>query len=212
MPKSQSPGLAEVLAQAIENAQAGVWTALVGRVVSYNASEQSAEIQPVVANVFYDENEERVAERLPTIADVPVAFFGSGSFRITIPVVVGGFGMLVFTSCSLEKWLSGDGREVDPVDERRNALTDAVFFPGLHTFGAPPPTSAPTNAMVLHASALLLGGDDANDPVVRKSDLQGIYDALTTAVTGAGYGADVQTKLASSYPSGLTASPTVRSK
>lgn len=209
MPKSQTPDLVEILRQAIENAQSRFWTALPGRVESYDETAQRASVQPLVKNIYYDENEERVAERLPMIGDVPVMFIGPGGARITFPLSKGDTGLLVFTSCSLDKWLTGDGREVDPFHERRNHLGDAIFIPGLF---AKPPTSAPTNAMVVHVNQLLLGGDDASDPIVRKSDLQGIYDALTNATTGAGYGADVQSRLDIAYPSGLTASPVVRSK
>jgi hypothetical protein len=177
MSGEQTPDMGQVIAAFVEDGLSRVWTALPGRVVSFDHETQRASVFPLVQNIHYDENEERVAERLPVIPDVPVMFQGCGAYRITFPVSKGDLGLLVFTSCSLDRWLAGDGREVDPGDDRRNNLSDAVFLPGLYSFGRSP-TSAPSNAMVMHADSLLLGGPDASDPVVRRSDLDAVVSRL----------------------------------
>jgi hypothetical protein len=63
-----------------------------------------------------------------------VQFPGSGGYRITFPVAVGDTGLIVFSEASLDKWLVSGGT-VDPADDRRHDLTDAVFLPGLRDFG-----------------------------------------------------------------------------
>lgn len=177
MPRSQTPNFAEILTLAIANAQSRIWTALPGVVTEYDEETQRAFVQPLVGRVIYDENDERQTERLPVIGDVPVMFQRAGSMGITFPIETGNVGLLVFTSCSLDKWFAGDGSEVrDPGFEHRNHLSDAVFIPGL--FALSPPTSAPTNALVVHGTWIKLGGDDADDPVVRKSDLDAVVARL----------------------------------
>ena len=49
-------------------------------------------------------------------------------------------------------------------------------MPGGHSYGGAtaPSTTAPTDALVVHGDAIKLGGPDATDPVVRKSDLDAL--------------------------------------
>ena len=130
-----SPSFAEVLMGAIDAAQSRVWVALPARVASYDPTTQTVVTQPTVANVYYNEDQERVPERLPVVS-APVMFPGSGIYSVTWPIKKGDLGILIFTSCALSRWLAGDGREVDPVDERRGHLSDAVFIAGVRPEGA----------------------------------------------------------------------------
>ena len=59
-------------------------------------------------------------------------FPGAGGYRITFPVAEGDTGLLLFAESSLDKWLVSGGT-VDPEDDRRHDLTDAVFLPGCAT-------------------------------------------------------------------------------
>lgn len=222
---SQTFSLAEVIRGALDARMSGVHVALPGKVTSYDATQQRVSVQPLIKRGYFDEEGERLVENLPVVPDVPVMFPGAGAYSITFPILSGTVGLLVFCDGSMDRWLA-DGDLVDPGDDRVHALTDAVFIPGLRSFnrnggqaapikngtgtGAPP-----TNALVVNGADIRLGDKDASSTdngVVRKSDLQKIYNALATAVTGAGYGADVQTKLTAAFPSGLTASTTVKVK
>lgn len=177
---TQSVDIVDVIQAALDARQAGVHVAMPARVTRYDSATQRVDAQPLVKQGYVSESGERVPERLPVVPGVPVAFPGSGKSRITWPVAVGDTVLLVFASCSLERWLAHGG-EVDPVDDRRSALSDAVAFPTLHSFRSPP-TTAPTDAMVMHADAIRLGGPGASDRVARESDLQQLAAALAAAI------------------------------
>lgn len=168
---SESPTWPEVLGYAVDSRLASLFTAMPGRVDAFDPTTQRASVQPLVQRVYYDENDERQVERHQPIHDVPVMFPGAGAYRITFPVVKGDTVLLVFTSCSLDRWL-GRGGEVDPQDDRRNTLSDAIAIPGLYAFNALPTDEAPDDALVVHADLIKIGSPDADDPVVRRSDLQ----------------------------------------
>lgn len=185
---AQTVTLEELLLAAQDAALAGVWAALPGIVQSYNASEQTADIQPAVMNGYTDEAGNRAPETLPVIPRVPVVFPGAGSYSITWPLAVGDTVLLVFSSRSIDTYLS-QGGVVDPRDDRRHSLSDAVAIPGLRTYKAPiASATASADALVLAAPSLLLGGADASDPVVRKSDLdafiQNDFVGHTHGITG----------------------------
>lgn len=131
-----APTLAEVLRSAIASALENVHTAIPGRVTRYDAGKQQADVQPLLKIAFEDEDGNRVSESLPVVRNCPVQFGGGGGLTITFPVAVGDTGLLVFSEASLDKWLEGDGREVDPDLDLRMSLTDGIFIPGVKPFGA----------------------------------------------------------------------------
>lgn len=113
-----------------------LWTALPGRVQSFDPSKQSADIEPLVHDTWEGEDGTNQTGPLPVIPSVPVCFPGSGGWRVTFPVAKGDTGLLVFCSRSIDRWLS-EGGSVDPQDDRTHDLSDAVFVPGLTDFGHP---------------------------------------------------------------------------
>lgn len=132
---SASPELAEVLRAALDSRLGTLHVALPGRVESYDAAKRRADVQPLVRQGYVDEAGARVVERLPVIADVPVVFPGSGGVRVTWPVNRGDTVLLIFCSASIDKWLAVGG-DVDPLDDRRHTLSDAVAIPGLMDFAS----------------------------------------------------------------------------
>ncbi len=128
---SRTPGLAEVLRETTQAFLEDTHIALPARVERYDAATQTVDVQPVVKHAFQDEEGARQVERLPVIVAVPVLFPRFGKFRITFPVNVGDGVLLVFSEQALDVWMS-EGGEVDPLDDRRSHLTDAVALPGLY--------------------------------------------------------------------------------
>lgn len=172
----QTPTLAAVIDGALTAKMKGVRVALPGRVESYTASSQTCSVQPLVYEGLYDETGTRQTERLPVVSSVPVVFPGSGAFSITWPLQPGDTVLLVFSSSSIDQWIARGG-EVDPVDDRRHHITDAIAIPGLRDMPHALPSSALNgSAMVITASSLKLGDGSASSPVALKSDL----DALKT--------------------------------
>ncbi len=128
------------------------------RVVKYNATKQSADCKPLIGDFHRGEDGALVTASVPIITSVPVVFLTAGGFTFTVPIAAGDngtVGMLMFADRSLDRWLSGAGQEVvDPELYHRNALTDAVFVPGLLPFGAPMNPAPPTD----HATAGSVSG------------------------------------------------------
>lgn len=128
--------LAQTFATLQTSLRRSLWTALPGRVQSFDSTKQSADIEPLVHDTWEAEDGSNQTGPLPVIPSVPVCFPGSGGWRVTFPVAKGDTGLLIFCSRSIDRWLS-EGGSVDPRDERTHDLSDAVFVPGLNDFGSP---------------------------------------------------------------------------
>lgn len=198
----RTPSLVDVIDEALDDFRRGLWTAAPGIVQAYDATTQTASVQPAVMNAYYDEEGNRVAERMPVIHDVQVQFPS-----VTFPLKKGDTCLLVFCSSSIDIW-SARGGEVDPRDERRFSLSDAVCIPGLRSRkGAI--ESVPIDATVLWGDDVRLGAGDASDPVVRRSDLALVVERLEThqhQVSGQDNGGDVFTTT-SNTPTGTFLTP-----
>lgn len=209
-----TPSHATIYDLAFQKRARGIRVALPGRVESYDAATQKANVQPLIMEEETDDIGDRVSNALPVVTDVPICFPGAGPWRLTFPVKKGDTVLLIFSSSSLDRWLVRGGM-VDPADDRHHNISDAVAYPGLFDF-AHVPTSAPTNAMVVHASALKLGADDATDPVARKSDLDAVVAKLnghTHLVPGAtGGGGGLTTNALTGPLTAPACSPVVKSK
>lgn len=179
---SQTPTFPEMLKLAIDARLADLHVSMPGRIESYDASKLSVDVQPLIRHTYFDESGDRQTEAYPIIPSVPVKFPGSGAYRITFPIAKGDIVLLVFSEASIDKWLQNEG-VVDPIDDRRNQMIDAVAIPGLHSFKSP--IAAETDAMVVDVpTEMRLGSSSATDPVALKSDLDVIYTAITTAAVG----------------------------
>lgn len=180
--RTATPSLRTLIAGAIDQRLSGVRVALPGRVVAYDAARQAVDVQPLVADGVEDDGV-RTAEPLPVLVDVPLVFPGAGPYRITWPVAAGAIVLLVIASSSTSRWKVGAGAEVvDPGSDHRHHIEDAIAIPGLHAFGAPP-TEAPVDALVVHGAAIRLGTPAADDPVVRRSDLDAVVADVNNRLT-----------------------------
>jgi hypothetical protein len=178
-----SPSLVEAVDRFIESKLYGLNVALPAEVISYNATTQTATVQPLVQAGYYNDTNTRQVERRPTISDVPILFPGTGAFSVTWPINVGDTVLLVFSSSSLDKWLALGG-EVDPGDDRRHDISDAVAIPGLRARPQALPSSAvDSTAMVLSAPAIYAGGQQ---PLALKSDVDALASAFNTHVHSGG--------------------------
>ena len=131
---SRPSTLQDLLSRFRESLTADLHTSLPGKIVRYDASTQKADVQPLIKERYTDEAGAMQSRELPVIPAVPVQFPGAGGYRITFPVAADDVGLVVFSEASLDKWLVSGGT-VDPADDRRHDLTDAVFLPGLRDFG-----------------------------------------------------------------------------
>lgn len=182
----RSPSLESLLEAFGETLRDGIHVMLPGRVESYNATNQTATVQPLVQQRYLAEDGETVVKQnLPPIHGCPVEFCGPARARITWPVAAGDICEIRFSSASLQRWLSLGGGPVDPGDDRRHDLTDAICFVGLHS-PATPPTDAPTTALVIHTSGGILikfGSSGASESAILGSTYRTAEDTLLTALT-----------------------------
>lgn len=201
-----------VLSDFIESHLTGLRVALPGRVVAYDKETQRADVQPDIQDGELDEDEQREPVTLPIIPDVPVHFIGAGGYRITFPIKKGDAVLLVFSSSSLSRWKAAGGGLVDPANDQRHALEDAIAIPGCY---ATPPTESPDDAIVIHGDEVRLGGPDADDPVVRKSDLDAFIDEYAAHLHPASAGTTSASLTATEFalPANRpSCSPSVKSK
>jgi hypothetical protein len=173
----RTPTLAEAINSAVELGLRNLHTMIPAKVVKWESDKQRVNCQILVKQVTEGEEGEREASSWPVVPGVPVHFMGAGDFRITVPVDTGTIGMLLFSHRSLDKWLSGDGGEVDPEFDHDHALADAVFIPGLRTFGSPlspPPAS----------DAIELSAGGSTEYVALANRVTQWLDAFVQAVNG----------------------------
>lgn len=180
-----TPSLPTVLRGAAAAALRDVRVALPARVETYDPSTCQVSVQPLVADGAVDETGERFTDRLPVINGVPVVFPGGGGMRITFPIAVGDTVLLVFASSSIDRWLALGG-EVDPLDDRRHHIADAIAIPGLVDFAHASPASS--SAAVLEGSNVQLGSQSATKAALNTDDTTDFMAALAAAIVALGAG------------------------
>lgn len=179
MGEINTPSLGASIRALIESELLATHIAMPARVLEYDASQQRVSVKPIIRRGIFGEDGERVAEDIPAIEGVPVIFMGAGSIKITFPIPAGSVVWLMFSECSLDKWLTTGANDVDPDDDRRNALSDAVAIPGLLPFSDASDQTHDT-AAVFAASEIRLGSKDATALLALKSDVEAlktVFDA-----------------------------------
>src|SRR6185312_16518856 len=75
-------------------------------VVAYDASKQTVDVRPLLADFFANESD-GVDQVFPgVIPAVPVAFQGGGGYRETFPVAAGDTVQILVNDRSLDAWLA----------------------------------------------------------------------------------------------------------
>jgi len=193
--------LQAVIDEALAAGLRDLYTMIPAKVVKWDADKQRADCQPLIKNVTSGEEDDREVTSCPVVPGVPVQFIGAGGFRMTCPISDGNTiiegsaakattGMLIFSHRSLDKWLSGNGDEVDPEFDHDHGFQDAVFMPGLMPFGAPW-SSCPTDHMTVgydsgkqahfHKDTIALGDESGNDWVALAQKVLDELDKIKTA-------------------------------
>lgn len=134
----RTPNLADIIRQAIEDRLAEVHVMLPGRIDSYDASLQKADVEPLIRRLQSTVDGE-INEELPVIPGVPVVFPRAGGFKLTMPVEAGDRCMLVFCERSIDVYQTGDTRrgddtslikQTDPGTFEMHNLSDPVAIMG----------------------------------------------------------------------------------
>lgn len=172
----RAPSFAEVVTRAIDSRLIDLHTALPAKVTRYDASKQQCDAKPLIKSFYETEEGTWVSSSLPVVTNVPVSFPGGGGFRLVFPLQPGDIVLLVFAEGSLDKWLA-QGGEVDPIDPRRHALSDAIAIPGLRSFNEPWSDA--------EGSFITLGSDSGSaDFVALAAKVNARLDAIQTTLAG----------------------------
>ncbi len=180
---STKPTLTRVLELAMRGALDGVRVALPGKIVTYDKLKQRADVQPFIDDGHEAEGGLRVAEHLPIVTDVPVAFQGAGGYSETFPIHKGDTVLLVFCSSSIARWKIS-GQVGDPSDDRHHALPDAIAYPGVRDF-AHALTGVPEDAWVITTPTgkqIRLGSASSAQSALRGEAFLSALDTLLVAI------------------------------
>ena len=107
-------------------------TAIPAVINKYDPTKQEAEVIPLIKRKYKDGT---AVDRAP-ITGVPVVFPASGGGIITFPVTKGDTVLLIFSQRSIDRWVRGDGSSVDPGDNRKHDISDAIAIPGLFSLSS----------------------------------------------------------------------------
>lgn len=125
----RTPSLASVIQQALDDRLADVHVMLPGRIESYDAAKQKADVKPLLRRVQRTVDGD-LNEPLPVITAVPVAWPRVGQYRITMPVAAGSRCALVFCERSIDNYQIGSGGDTNPESYQMHDLTDPIAIMG----------------------------------------------------------------------------------
>lgn len=145
MTRQKTPTLIEVMDAVINRHLCELHTSMPCEIVKYDYDTNLAEVQPSLKRKYKGEES---AVKLPIITNVPVAFPRMGNGHLRIPITPGDTGQLVFNERSIDGW-NQSGGIIDPLNPRKHALSDAVFYPGLNPQNKPMESSAGQDSLEL---------------------------------------------------------------
>ena len=128
--KEKTNDLPGLIRQALFHTLSQVRVMMPAQIESYSPSENLAQVKPLIQQRYSDDT----FKPIPVINQVPVQWMRTARAGITMDLVKGDLGSIVFSDRSLEDWLQLGG-DNEPEDPRIHSLNDAVFIPGLYPFG-----------------------------------------------------------------------------
>lgn len=121
-----TPDFYEAIRQVFEQEMLDFYSAMPGRISSYNSTTHLATIQPSLQVKYRDESDPK---NRPLISNVPVIFPKMGKAHLRFPIEAGQEGLILWSQRSIDKWITSGGI-VDPEDNRKFDYSDAFFLPG----------------------------------------------------------------------------------
>jgi hypothetical protein len=168
------PTWQEIISEAIESRLLELHTAIPGKVVSYDASTQTAEVTPVVQRAEPREDGGNTLTPLPSIPNVPVQWPRGGGYALHFPLKAGDHVLLVFSEAAIGHWRAS-GELAPPGDLRRHSLGYPVAIPGIA------PESTPIDGASSSEARLILGPGGA----IAVGDAAGVAAAQAVMVVDA---------------------------
>jgi hypothetical protein len=124
------PSQQEIISDAIDARMHDLHTCLPGRIVSYDAAKQVADVKPMVKRAIPDTAGKVVHEAYPVLPNVPVVWQRSGGFMLHFPLAAGDSVLLVFSEAATAQWRES-GSLSEAGDITRHGLSYAFAIPGI---------------------------------------------------------------------------------
>lgn len=115
---------------AFQGQQAGMWTAMPGNIISFDASKRTVSVQPTLKAKVQDETGAYTWVQLPVLVDCPVFFPSGGGGTLTFPIKTGDECLVVFGSRCIDSWWQLGGIQ-NQADLRMHDLSDGFAFVGV---------------------------------------------------------------------------------
>lgn len=122
------PRNAELWRMVLDARLADVHTAIPAKVVKFDATAQTVDVQPLVKHVYTNVEGDDIVESYPQIRAVPVQYPRAGGFVLAWPLSVGDPVTILCHEWSLDTYRE-KGTEDRPHDTRRHSFQGAVALP-----------------------------------------------------------------------------------
>lgn len=180
--------LEALIEKAMRAQLSGVETGLSAIVLDYDATTQTARVQPTSRRYFKDGS----SEALPAMDGVPVMFPAGNGFAISWPLAEGDPIWLAFSGRPFDAWLTTGTLDADEPTRRRFSMTDCVAF-------AQGPQPATATLKSTSPDTMVIGEDAPGGATIR---IGGGKVEFGTATTGL---LDLVDQLIAALQSGLVA-------
>ncbi len=173
----------EVIEDAITSRLDEVYTCAPGKVVSYDALKQVADIELAQHRPLRLADGSTLQEVLPVLPNVQVRWPRAGGYSMHLPLAAGDWVIVLFTHASITTWR--DTGTPGPVgDVRRHSLDGAFALPGVAPDGdVIAPTDAPaTGEAVFNGPEHYRIGGPTADWAAHATSTKAAIDALQTQV------------------------------
>lgn len=185
------PSLVEVIAAALDARQRTLHTALPGRVVSYDAAEQTASIDLLVELAVPKRSGGVAYDRVPTLHGVPVGHPRGGGFVLHFPLQVGDHVWVMFSERSMDE-VTRSRQRSQPRDLRLHDLSHAYALPAASPAEGERLPNLPDDALVIGqesgeqiivtASGVRIGRVGASEAMVLGDALASALETLADAI------------------------------
>ena len=179
------PDLSEVLEAHARSLLLDVHTAIPGKIKSYDAAKQTAEVIVQVRAQTPRDDGSLAAEELPVLPNVPVQWPRGGGYALHFPLTEGDFVLLVFSEAAIGHWRE-TGQLSDPGDLERHGIGYPFAIPGIAP-NAGKLTDAPTNEGVISVAdgkVLRVGPPTGSEFVVLADKLKAALSSAATSGSG----------------------------
>lgn len=135
--KERSADNTAALKTALAGWQRGIWTAMPGIILDFNAADCTASVQVSITSTLavQDPKTGKTSTKnqaITPLTKVPVIFPGGGGYSLTFPIAAGDEVLVVFASRCIDAWWQSGGVQ-GQIEQRAHDLSDGIAIAGLRS-------------------------------------------------------------------------------